>query len=52
MSGGSENDKGSLREVVLFGGVGLDSLSGEVIALAERFLTPGLLGLVGPLEEE
>lgn len=52
MSGGSENVRGSLRDVVLFGGVGLDSRSGEVIALADRFRTPGLLGLAGPLEEE
>lgn len=52
MSGGSEKERGSLREVVLLGGVGLDSLSGEVIALAERFLTPGLFGLAGPLEED
>lgn len=52
MSGGSANDRGSLREVVLFGGVGLDSRSGEVIALAERLRTPGLFGLAGPLEED
>lgn len=45
-SGGSENwdTLGSTREFVLFGGDGLSSLSGDVIALADRFLAAGLPG--------
>lgn len=45
-SGGSENcdTLASTRELVRFGGDGRSSLSGEVIALAERFLAAGLAG--------